>query len=358
MLKVARLHGLAALLYLVTAAPAHAQTVIITNAPQGTSLEFVLENAVEGTAMVNAMGNATVVANQAHLGTRQLDAVVLVDNCGTTRRVLVLDRVAQPPLPGACARTEINGVFLVQRITTLVVNVGNMPPTLLQRQGAPPAAWLQPTNQGTIGHIPYERHFVLSGGYGLMQFSDFPTTSCGNISVCIYDKVSQSPTAAVAYWILPYLAAEGGYARFDQLTAKTVGTTFDFNSDLDGGLFTIAALAGIPAGKKVTLYAKGGVDYHGATFTTNQNIYDVGASNGDEVRQVAGGSQTLQTRTAGWGWLWGGGVEIWLTKRLGVYGEFERLLINGSDTRGGEGTISDPVTAVFVGGKVRVPSFF
>lgn len=189
MLKVVRLPGLAALFCLITAASAHAQTVIITNAPQGTSLEFVLENNVEGTAMADAMGVATVVANEAHLGTRRMDAVVLVDNCGTTRRVLVLDKAAQEPPPGTCTRTEMNGVFLVQRITTLVVNVGNMPPTLLQRQGPAPAAWLQPTTPGSVVRIPYKRHFVVSAGYGLMQYRNFPTVACGNIIGCIYDKV-------------------------------------------------------------------------------------------------------------------------------------------------------------------------
>jgi hypothetical protein len=307
--------------------------------------------------MVNAMGNATVVANEAHLGTRQLDAIVLVDNCGTTQRVRVLDKTTQQPAPGTCTRSEMNGVFLVQRITTLVINVGNMPPTLLQRQGPAPAAWLLPSSQGSIAHIPYKRHFVASVGYGLLQFSDFPTVSCGNLNNCIYDKVAESPTASVSYWILPYLAAEGGYVRFDRLTAGANGTTFNFNSDLEGGAFTLAGVGAIPAGKW-KVYGKTGVDYHGATMTTNQTVYDVGAGNATETRLIAGGTQTVQLHTAGWGWLWAGGVEHWLTKQVGVYGETGRLQIKGSDTRGGEGTISDTATYIFIGARVRIPSFF
>ena len=66
----------------------------------------------------------------------------------------------------------------------------------------------------------------------------------------------------------------------------------------------------------------------------------------------------VQLHTAGWGWLWAGGVEHWLTKQVGVYGETGRLQIKGSDTRGGEGTISDTATYIFIGARVRIPSFF
>jgi hypothetical protein len=178
------------------------------------------------------------------------------------------------------------------------------------------------------------------------------------VSNCLYDKVSESPTAAVSYWFLPWLAAEGGYARFNDIRAGVTGTTFDFNSDLDGGLFTAAAIGADPAGKKVVVYGKGGLTYHGATFSTHENIYEAGTTDGNEARLVAGGSQFSQTRTEGLGWLGGGGVEYWLTKRVGVYGEFGRLLVSGSDTGPGEGTISDPVTYGFVGARFRLPSFF
>jgi hypothetical protein len=357
MLKVARLAGLAALLSLSTVAAAHAQTVIITNAPQGTTLEFVLENMTEGTAMVDAKGNATVVANQAHLGTQKIDATVLVDNCGTTRRVVVIERTGSRPSAGTCTRTEIEGVYLVQQITTIVINVNNMPPTLLQRQGPAPAAWLEPTTQGNIAHLAYKRHFVASAGYGLMEFKNFPIVSCGDILGCIYDKVSESPTAAVSYWFLPYVAAEGGYVRFSRLTAGADGTTFNFNNDFEGGAITFSGVGAIPA-EKWTVFGKWGGNYQGSTYTTHETVFDAGAGDGNEMRLVAGGTQTLQYHTAGWGWQWGGGVEYWPTKLIGVYGEGGKIFVKGHDTHGGEGSLDDTANYVFVGVRLRIPSFF
>ena len=356
MLKVARLPGLAALFCLISAAAVHAQTVIITNAPQGTTLEFVLEGTTEGTAMANPMGVATVVADEAHLGTRRLDAVVLVDNCGTTRRVLVLDQNVQRPSPGTCARTEMNGVFLVQRITTLVVNVGNMPPTLLQRQGPAPSAWLQPTANGTIPKTPFHRFFVLSAGYGMMRFSDVGTVMCGTLNNCPTDVTSQSPTGAVSYWFLPFLGAEGSYARFTKLTAFATTELYNFDSELEGGVFSLAAMGAVP-GKKVRVFGKGGLTYHGATMTTNQTIVTDYATVDGVTMPIRGGTQTVQTHTTGFGWIWGGGVEFWPTKPVGVYGELGKLLISGSQS-GGDGSISDSVNYAFVGARVRLPSFF
>ena len=358
MLRAARLPGLAALLYLITVSAAHAQTVYVTNAPQGAIVEFILENTTEGTVTVNEAGSASIVADPTHLGTRQFDASIFVDTCGTTRRVMVLDRTTQPPpAAGSCRRTEISGVYFVQKITSLVFNIGNTPPTMLVRQGEPPAAWLKPTPTGGIAHIPYRGHFALSGGAGLASFRDYSTVACGNITDCPSDLSPLTLTAGAAYWFLPYLAAEGTYVRFDKLTASATGTTFNFNSDLDAGTITIAGVGAYPAGK-VTIYGKGGTNYHGATSTVRETIFDATATVGDVTQPVAGGSQVLQTRTGGWGWLFGGGVDVWVTRPVAIYGEVGRLLVNGSSTRGGEGNISDPVTYVVVGAKVRLPSIW
>jgi len=357
MLRAARLLGLAALFYLITVSAAHAQTVYVTNAPQGAIVEFVLESTAEGTVTVNDTGSASIVADPAHLGTRQFDAAIFVDTCGTTRRVIVIDRTTPPPPAGSCRRTEISGVFLVQKVTSLVFNIGSTPPTMLVRQGEPPAAWLKPTPTGGIAHIPYRGHFALSGGAGLAKFRDYATVACGNITNCPSDLSPLTWTAGAAYWFLPYLAAEGTYVRFDKLTARATGTTFNFDSDLDSGTITIAGIGAYPAGK-VTIYGKGGTNYHGATSTVRETIFDdVNTVNG-ETQLVAGGSQVLQTRTGGWGWLFAGGVDVWVTKPVAIYGEVGRLLINGSSTRGGEGNISDPVTYVVVGAKVRMPNIW
>ena len=358
MLRVARLSGLAALLSLIAVAPAHAQTVIATNAPQGTMLEFVLGTEAEGTATVDTKGIATLVANEAHLGTSQIDAHIYVDNCGTSRRVVIAEASKQAPTPGTCTRAEMNGVFLIQRITTLVFNLGNMPPTLLVRQGPAPEAWLRPPNpNGTVSTLPYERHFVLSGGAGVSEFSIFGTVACGDITTCVVDKNSQSLTGGVAYWFLPWLGAEGSYIKFSKATATAAGSTFNFDSDRDGRMFTMAVLGNVPAGK-VNVFGKAGATFQRSTFTIHETIFDQTATVDDVTQAVAGGNQTLQTQTQGFGWLWGGGFEYWLTKPVGVYGEMGRMLVHGTDTRGGEGETRDTTLYIFVGARLRLPHIF
>jgi hypothetical protein len=47
-----------------------------------------------------------------------------------------------------------------------------------------------------------------------------------------------------------------------------------------------------------------------------------------------------------------------VTRPVAIYGEVGRLLVSGSSTRGGEGNISEPVTYVVVGAKVRLPNIW
>ena len=358
MLRVARLSGLAALLSLITAATTQAQTVIATNAPQGTTLEFVLGSEAEGMAPVDATGAATIRANDAHLGTSQIDARIYVDNCGTSRRVVIVDVTKQAIPAGTCTRTEINGIFLIQRITSLVFNLGGTQPTVLVRQGPPPASWLQGVNaNGILTGLPYQRHFVLSGGFGVLESQKFGLVTCGDIIVCNIDKNAQSWTGGLAYWFLPYLGAEGTYVKFAKLTASAQTDAFNFDSTQDGGLFTFAALGAIPAGK-VKIYGKYGGTYHRSTFTVNQTIQTEAILVDPGTVLVSGGSQTLQSRVGGFGWLFGAGMEVWLTKPVGAYGEFGRMYIRGSDLNGGETAIADQDLYGFVGLKLRLPHIF
>jgi hypothetical protein len=57
-------------------------------------------------------------------------------------------------------------------------------------------------------------------------------------------------------------------------------------------------------------------------------------------------------KAEGWGWLAGGGVEGWLTRRLGLYVEGDAIAIRGSAVDGGQGAIKD--TLIFVTAGVRV----
>src|SRR5688572_2650949 len=109
-------------------AAADAQTVIVISAPPGSNVEFVLEGTVAASATVDQQGRATLAADRSKLGTRTFDATVWVDNCGDVRRVLIVDRAIQPPAPGTCGRVQVEGIFFIQRISSLVVDIGGTVP--------------------------------------------------------------------------------------------------------------------------------------------------------------------------------------------------------------------------------------
>jgi hypothetical protein len=71
------------------------------------------------------------------------------------------------------------------------------------------------------------------------------------------------------------------------------------------------------------------------------------------TQTVAGGTQILQTRTRGWAPVYGGGVEIWLSPLVGIYGEAQRIGLKGKDDRDADIDIDDAVITVQVGVTVR-----
>jgi hypothetical protein len=85
----------------------------------------------------------------------------------------------------------------------------------------------------------------------------------------------------------------------------------------------------------VRLYGKGGLNYHQATSTTVQTIDNV--------------SQTIAFRTKGYGWLFGGGLEGWVTSRVALFGEFDLANLKGDAEGGGEAFIDDRLR-LFMGG--------
>ena len=66
-----------------------------------------------------------------------MDARVYVDTCGETRRVMIADRDAAPIPPETdCTRQEVTGIFLVRKVSSVVVNVGDPIATVLLVQGS------------------------------------------------------------------------------------------------------------------------------------------------------------------------------------------------------------------------------
>jgi hypothetical protein len=344
----------AAIHVVVSCGVVSAQTVVVQNVPPNTTIEFVLNGSVTATAMAGADRLATLAATKGGLADRDmLDVLVWVDDCGSTRRVVVMNRVMQPPPGDSCRRSQIQGLFLLQRVTTMLVDIEPATPTLRLRQGPLPDEWLRPpvapgAPQVRISIAP--RGAVLFGGGVNADFGDALAPACGDVTGCTTTGRAFSYTGGLSYWFSQYVAAEGAYMRLPQVAASGSGDRFRFDSDMDGGLLVLAAKGGFPIGR-VRLFGSAGAGYHRATFTTRQTIDDTTAASG----AIPGGTTTLQWRTQGWAPAFGGGMEVWFTSSIGLYGEVSRLGLKGSDADR-EARTDTTIMAIVVGGRYRLGS--
>ena len=63
---------------------------------------------------------------------------------------------------------------------------------------------------------------------------------------------------------------------------------------------------------------------------------------------------SYQLRTSGWGFVFGGGMEVWLSSVLGFYGEFGSAAVKGQADDNAEGSVDDRMLYILVGGRVRL----
>jgi hypothetical protein len=155
------------------AAIAAAQTVMVRNAPPGTAIEILLNDAVVGTETAAADGLATLDLKMPEPG--EMDANVYVDVCEKSRRVLVVDRNKRPPSPPAgCERREVSGLFLVRRINTLVVDVGALQPSMLLVKGSytPPKPVVEGEEEAAAPRRPSPTGLSLFAAGGVGKFRD------------------------------------------------------------------------------------------------------------------------------------------------------------------------------------------
>ena len=336
---------------------ASAQTVVVRSAPANTTIEFVLNGSVTATAVSGADGLATLTATTGAIPDREtVDALVWVDECGSTRRVVVMNRVQQPPPADGCRRTQIQGLFLLQRITSFLVDIGTATPTMLLRQGQLPQAWLKPptasvASEPRISIVP--RGLILFGGAENGDFGTVLAPACGDVTNCDDAGRSFSLTGGVSYWFSPYVGAEAAYVRPSQIDVNGSGDRFRFDSDMDGGLMVFAGKVGAPIGR-VRLFGTAGIDYHRATFTTRETIDDAPATVEGLAETIPGGTTTRQWRTQGWAPVFGGGAEVWVSGSFAIYGEYSRFGLKGSEDGPGEAQTDETITAFIVGGRYRL----
>ena len=315
-------------------AAAYAQTVMVRNAPPGGKLELVLDSTTVAEGTADAGGEATLALHLgANAGKTEIDANVYVDVCSDDlRRIVVVER-GQPagPQPAGCERRDTGAVFLVRRISTLIVDVGGTIPTVVLRQG--------PVRLGPPRIRRPPRGLVLFGGAGTSTTRDFELMACGNVVECGGDMSGVAYTGGATIWIARYLGVEGSYIRPMEARASGSESTFTFDSEFEAHVVTITGKAGIPIGP-VRIFGQGGTNYHRATLSTTQTTGDL--------------SQTFELRTSGWGWIFGGGLEVWVAPAFGIYAELGRSALKGTARDGGEGSLDDRQTYFFAGARIRI----
>ena len=339
MIEPRRLLAIAAALNLtVCAGAATAQTVILRNAPPESTVEVVLNDTAVGTGKANEKGDVLVSFGiSERLMKTETDAQVFVDTCPTLRRVVVVERAVQVPLQDAgCTRRDMGGMFLLKDVSSLVIDVGGPSPTLLLRQGKvsldPPRVW-KPAPTG----------IVLFGGGGFSKFGDVTATACGTLATCSGDQSTIGYTFGAAYWVTPWIAGEATYIKPGVATASATSDTFKFDSEFDAQVLTLQGKVGIPLGP-FRPFGQAGASYHRAKFTTNQTM----------TLQPTPNTLSYQLRTSGWGFVFGGGMEVWLSSVLGFYGEFGSAAVKGQADDNAEGSVDDRMLYILVGGRVRL----
>lgn len=334
-----RLTLAAALILTVGAGAAAAQTVVLRGVPAGSTIEIVVNNGAAQTTKSDAGGDVVIPIKMfANASKTESDAQILVDSCGTTRRVIILERgYATPGDEAGCARRDMGGWFVLKPASSMVIDVGGASPTLLLRQGSyslePPRTWEAPTG------------LVLFGGGSYNKFSNVRDVSCGaTLTNCSGGDAAFGFTAGVAYWVTPYLAAEASYIRPPEIDVEGSGDNFRFTSTLDPHVIAVVGKVGIPAGV-FRPYGQFGANYHRATFSTNQTM-----TNGTESA-----TQTYSLETSGWSWIFGGGLEVWFAPSFGIYGELERGAIKGPATdENTDGEIDDRLTTILFGIRIKI----
>ncbi len=292
----------AAFIATMAAGPASAQTVSVTKASPGASIQVVLNTTPVGTATADEKGIASLAVDLQKLhGKTETDVRIFVDICGQARRVTLVEPGYQPDQPAAvCARHEIFGMFYLRPVTTLVVNVSEETQGVWISQGPAPPAWFgnevaggSAEKTGSALYVPNGLHVFAGGGFD--KFSNAVSVSCGVGTECVGKGTRLAGQVGANYWITSNLAIAGFYLRGINPATAGAGVGYNFNSSLATNVAVVTGKAGVPLGK-MRLYVQGGITYTWATLTTTETI--------------AGATATFIHATRGLGWTVSGGSEV------------------------------------------------
>ena len=333
MIKPWRLLVAAALNVTAGIGAAAGQTVIVRHAPPGDTVEAVLNATKVGSGEVTAAGDATVPLSLSTINNTEIDANIFVDACDKLIRIIVVERTKLPDAqqPG-CTRRDVPGLYWIRKVNTLVIDVSGPAPSLLLIKGGYSMSAPRQWTKSPAG-------LVVFGGGSYVKVRDAVTIFCGTVTTCSGKDTGIGPTAGVTYWLTPFVGAEATYMKPRNVTAQGNGETYRFNSSLDVEVATVAGKVGVPAGP-VRFYGQVGMNYHRAKSLTTQTVGDA--------------SQTLEMKTKGWSWVFGGGGEVWVGPVFALYGELGFAALKGKNEAGGEGVLDDRLRFIAFGARVHI----
>lgn len=331
-----------------------AQTVMARQVPAGERVEVMLNGKPVGSATADASGDATIPFNmQASLGKAEIDANVYVDRCDKTHRIWIVETSGPAPGEGTCGLRNISGVYWVRPVNTLVVNntTASLPSLLLIKGSYTPPEPGQPSQASRAGRVP--GGLIVFGGAGLVGSGSATSVACGNLADCSGDESGIGFTGGAEYRINRVLSVEGSYVRPPAAKASGTGDIYRFTSTRKTDVFTVAGKIGVPAGV-AKVYARIGTIYHQAKFDTSQTHDARTVTVNDVPQTIPGGTQQFALKTDGWSWQFGGGLEVWVSSRVAIYGEVDYGALKGSDVRGGEGAIDDHLKSAVMGLRIHI----
>jgi opacity protein-like surface antigen len=228
-------------------------------------------------------------------------------------------------------------------------------PTVWLRQGSVPSQWLshETASAPAKARRPSPTGLVLFGGPAFVKVRDAVALACGNVTDCTGKNFRPAISVGAAYWLTRFLAAEATFVQPRSITVDGAAPGFRFTDEMSFHLVNVVAKVGVPLGP-VRFYGNAGANYHRGTFTSTETIDPVTLTVDDTTQTIAGGTQTSSRDTAGWGWLFGGGLEGWITPSIGLFGEVNYARLKGTVINSTEGGIDDRVTLIAFGLRVHL----
>ena len=305
--------------------------------------------AAVGKGTADQAGDATIVLTGSPADTQEVAAAIYTDACDTTTvRVHLAARTAEPPAPGAgCQRRVVPGFFVFRRGTSVVVDLEPSVPIVRIRQGRVPDTWLMQGPIPTFHSAP--RGLVAFGGGGFGSMPDTLEQTCGNTSPCARESTKFNFMGGAAYWLTPWLGAEGSLFKLLAVETNGQGEDYEMISSVSPRILTVAALGGLNI-KSARFYGRIGGAYHRVRVETSQATFPRSVPIDGVITTYPSTAQTFVYETEGWGRLLGGGVEGWVSDLIAIYADVSFMKIEGENAdTGGERIMKDRVRVLHSG---------